>query len=269
MLIVGYPAGVSAFTAAPAATVEARDDGGDYRWAPEAVTVAAGQSVRWTYTDATAPHQLSVNGYLSDIHPPGSEDYDEIVFPAAGEYQYSCPLHPSMHGDLTVTGATPTPTATPTATPTSTPSATPTSTPTSTPTATATPTASPTSTPSATPTATATATATPAPPPAGGEQPGPPPAAADTAAPSLRGVKARVRGRKLTVKLRIDERAKIALAVARRGKTVRRSVTRPAGPVRLTLKKLEPGRHKVAVTAKDAAGNRSDPVRRSVRVKRG
>jgi hypothetical protein len=82
-------------------------------------------------------------------------------------------------------------------------------------------------------------------------------------------VKARVRGRKLTVKLRIDERAKVALAVTRGGKTVRRSATRPAGPVRLALKKLKPGRHKVAVTAKDAAGNRSEPVRRSVRVKRG
>jgi len=61
LLIVGYPAGVSAFSAAPAATVEALDDGGDYRWAPEAVTVAAGQSVRWTYTEATAPHQLSAS----------------------------------------------------------------------------------------------------------------------------------------------------------------------------------------------------------------
>jgi hypothetical protein len=83
------------------------------------------------------------------------------------------------------------------------------------------------------------------------------------------GLKASVRGRKLTVKLRIDERAKVALSVKRDSKTLRRSATKPAGPVRLALKKLKPGRHKLTVTAKDAAGNRSEPVRRSVRVKRG
>ena len=104
-------------------------------------------------------------------------------------------------------------------------------------------------------------------PPAGGTPA--PPAVADLLAPSVRSVKARVRGRKLTVKLRIDERAKVTVAVTRGAKTIRRSATKPAGAVRVTLKRLKPGRHRIAVTAQDAAGNRSEPVRRSVRVKRG
>ena len=99
LLLVGYPAGVSAVTAEPAATVAAVDADGATRWSPETVTVAAGQSVRWTYDAAVLlPHELAVGEYRGEIHPPGDTDYDEVSFPAAGVYEYFCPSMPGCPG---------------------------------------------------------------------------------------------------------------------------------------------------------------------------
>jgi hypothetical protein len=80
-----------------------------------------------------------------------------------------------------------------------------------------------------------------------------------------------VTGRKRAAALsfRLDERATVTVTAKRKGarKTVRATRSLNAGRASLRLA-LKPGRHAVTVTARDAAGNRSAVLRRTVRVKR-
>jgi plastocyanin len=120
-------------------------------------------------------------------------------------------------------------------------------------------------------------------PPSGGGQTVP---GADTAAPRFSGVRvipARACARRsrtcarpgARVRFRLDERARVTGALDRRGpggsRVVRRfSFSARAGPnsVRLPLRRLRPGRYRLALRAVDAAGNRSAVARVSFRLRR-
>ncbi len=249
LVVAGTAFAATTQRAAAVHTVEALDAAGDPRWSPDVLTIDPGDTVRWTYGQANAAHQLLVPGYEEGpIRPPHSPEVDEVTFPTPGTFTYVCPLHyETMTGQVTVRGE-PTPTPTPTATATATP--TPTTTPA--PTATAAPPRSrpphrrlrrrrrrlrprrpsrPTPRPprcAARPSACARARCAPA---------------SSSASPPRSPSRAKRRGRR-------------AQHVTRR---------LGSGTAKLTLR-LRRGRYAVTVVAEDAAGNRSARVRRTVRV---
>jgi plastocyanin len=109
----------------------------------------------------------------------------------------------------------------------------------------------------------------------GGEPPPPP---ADTTAPALSGLKAtggkkckprakRCHGRPTTVRFGLSEDAQVKVAAG--GKT-RTTVAGRSGAnsVKLSTKKLPPGKYTLSLVATDAAGNASPPARQSVKVTR-
>ena len=227
---VACPAVARAIADDPA-VIHARDDAGDYRWDPDAVTVVAGSTVEWNFDDATITHSIYVFGASGTVFGPeyhstgGATTYS---FDAPGEYTYVCTVggHADMRGTLTVTAATPTPTPTPTATPTATPT-----------------------TPSVVPVPSTT--------PAPVATPAPLPAVRDTVAPRLRRVAVSKRKRGLRVSLRLSERATVTVSAKRSGRSaVRRTRSLGAGARSIALS-LPAGRYRIAVSGRDAGGNRS------------
>ena len=111
------------------------------------------------------------------------------------------------------------------------------------------------------------APATPAPAPGTGTaQPGAP--AADTTAPALTSATAKATRRRVTLRLRLGEAARITVVVATRsGRTLarKRFTRRAAGPATLRVPlRARSGRLTIRVTAVDAAGNTS---RRTLRIR--
>src|SRR3954453_23700178 len=105
---------------------------------------------------------------------------------------------------------------------------------------------------------------------------GPPP---DTTAPKVTGLKAsggkkckprakHCKGKPTTVRFSLSEDASVKIAAG--GKT-RATVAGHSGTntVKLSTKKLPPGKYTLSVTATDAAGNASLPAKAPVKVKRG
>ena len=105
---------------------------------------------------------------------------------------------------------------------------------------------------------------------------GPPP---DTTAPKVSGLKAsggkkcrrhakHCKGKPTTVRFSLSEDATVKIAAS--GKT-RATVAGHAGPntVKISTKKLAPGKYTLVVTATDAAGNASLAAKTPVKVKRG
>ena len=250
LVVAGTAFAATTQRAAAVHTVEALDAAGDPRWSPDVLTIDPGDTVRWTYGQANAAHQLLVPGYEEGpIRPPHSPEVDEVTFPTPGTFTYVCPLHyETMTGQVTVRGE-PTPTPTPTATrdgdaaprrrrrrrrPQRSPTAVPTAAPPAPP-------------------------ATPPPPPL-------PPVAADATPPALRSATVRVRSRTLRARFKLSEPAEVTLTAKRRGRRAQHVTRRlGSGTARLTLR-LRRGRYAVTVVAEDAAGNRSARVRRTVRV---
>ncbi len=71
-----------------------------FRFAPEQVTVAAGQPITWVNTDAS-PHQIAIAGkQLTAILLKGQSVSLAIAEP--GTYDYFCGLHPSIKGKIEV-----------------------------------------------------------------------------------------------------------------------------------------------------------------------
>jgi plastocyanin len=104
----------------------------------------------------------------------------------------------------------------------------------------------------------------------GGGGPQPPPAA-DTTPPALSEVSARAvrRPKPIAVRFELSEDATVRVAVKGRPKAgVERAARAGAGSVKLSTRKLKPGRYRLTVTATDAAGNVSAPVKRTVRVRK-
>jgi plastocyanin len=72
-----------------------------FRFVPDAVSVSAGDTVRWTNNDS-ADHTSTSDGPGWDSGPivPGTSFRHEFTSP--GTFAYHCALHPSMTGTVTV-----------------------------------------------------------------------------------------------------------------------------------------------------------------------
>jgi plastocyanin len=73
----------------------------DFLFGPEKVTVAAGQPITWTNTDAS-PHQVSVQGKPQRTKVMLKGQSAELAFNEAGTFNYICGLHPNMKGSIEV-----------------------------------------------------------------------------------------------------------------------------------------------------------------------
>ena len=70
------------------------------RFSPEALTIDAGDTVRWVNEDLV-PHTATREGVFdSQVLPPGGAWAH--VFGSAGELAYTCTLHPTMKGTLRI-----------------------------------------------------------------------------------------------------------------------------------------------------------------------
>jgi plastocyanin len=76
-----------------------------YRFAPAAITVAAGTTVTWTNDDHFTHSVQLLNGGLAaepQVMAPGA--FVSFTFSTPGTYHYQCHLHPGdMQGSVTVT----------------------------------------------------------------------------------------------------------------------------------------------------------------------
>ena len=88
----------------------------NYKFSPAALTVAVGDTVKWTNMD-TAPHTVTVTSGPVKFNSGNLAKGESFsyTFTKAGTYAYYCAVHPDMTAKVTVTGSTPT---TPTPTPT-------------------------------------------------------------------------------------------------------------------------------------------------------
>lgn len=72
----------------------------NFAFNPKMLTVKAGTIVTWT-NDDSAPHQIKSNTFNSMVLNNGQNF--KFTFSAAGEYNYSCSIHPSMTAKIIVT----------------------------------------------------------------------------------------------------------------------------------------------------------------------
>ena len=90
--------------ASPAAT--AGDDDGrtvvieDLAFAPETLTVEAGDTVTWVWRDGSINHDVSGDDFESEVMSEGTFSHR---FDDPGTYDYVCTLHPNMTGTIEVT----------------------------------------------------------------------------------------------------------------------------------------------------------------------
>ncbi len=89
--------------ASPAAT--GGDDGRtvvieDLEFAPETLTVEAGETVTWEWRDGSIDHDVSGDDFASEVMSEGTfrHRFDDL-----GTYDYICTLHPNMTGSIEVT----------------------------------------------------------------------------------------------------------------------------------------------------------------------
>jgi plastocyanin len=79
----------------PAATVEVSN----FTFAPDVVTIAAGQAVAWVSRDSV-PHTATGAGFDSGRLATGQPAV--VTFDTAGEYPYNCSIHSRMAGMVVV-----------------------------------------------------------------------------------------------------------------------------------------------------------------------
>jgi YVTN family beta-propeller protein len=93
--VVVQPAGAKAASAGASVSIA------NFSFAPAALTVAVGETVRWTNDDA-APHALAFHDGVggADLLLPGQSASRR--FAGAGSYDYVCSVHPYMRGTVTV-----------------------------------------------------------------------------------------------------------------------------------------------------------------------
>jgi plastocyanin len=100
-VLAGYIPGTQPVVAAelaaqePAATVEIRN----FTFAPDSVTISAGQSVAWVNRDS-APHTATASGF--DTGRLSGDTPGVVTFDTAGEYRYNCGIHSNMTGTVVV-----------------------------------------------------------------------------------------------------------------------------------------------------------------------
>jgi plastocyanin len=71
----------------------------NFTFEPSQLTVKAGTTVTWKNEDSTV-HTVTGSGWDSGQVQPGAEF--QKTFDAAGTYDYSCSIHPSMTGKVVV-----------------------------------------------------------------------------------------------------------------------------------------------------------------------
>jgi plastocyanin len=75
----------------------------DFTFSPSDAPVAVGATVTWTNDDSLAHTSTSSDGvWNSDTLQPG--DTFSFTFEEAGTFAYTCSIHPSMSGSITVEG---------------------------------------------------------------------------------------------------------------------------------------------------------------------
>lgn len=72
----------------------------NFAFNPASLTVKVGTTVTWVNNDST-PHQIKSGTFNSNIMSNGQTF--QFTFSSAGEYNYSCAIHPSMQGKIVVT----------------------------------------------------------------------------------------------------------------------------------------------------------------------
>jgi plastocyanin len=69
---------------------------------PTTVTVSAGQSVEWDFTDTSSPHTVTADDGSFDSCSQNAGFKFIVTFSKAGDVKYHCTLHAQMLGDLKV-----------------------------------------------------------------------------------------------------------------------------------------------------------------------
>jgi plastocyanin len=87
-------AATAADTDGPTVTIE------DMAFAPETLTVEAGDTVTWVWKDGAIDHDVAGDDFRSEVMSEGtfSHRFDE-----PGTHDYVCTLHPNMTGRIEVT----------------------------------------------------------------------------------------------------------------------------------------------------------------------
>ena len=67
---------------------------------PERVSIKTGETVTWQWDDGTVPHDVSGEGFKSEIQEEGTFEH---TFDEAGVFEYKCTVHPTMTGTVEVT----------------------------------------------------------------------------------------------------------------------------------------------------------------------
>jgi plastocyanin len=68
---------------------------------PAELTVEAGQTVTWT-NRALTPHTVTAAGGQFDSGHINAGESFKVTFATPGSFAYSCTIHPTMHGEVTV-----------------------------------------------------------------------------------------------------------------------------------------------------------------------
>ncbi|MDC9825601.1 cupredoxin family copper-binding protein [Devosia sp. ZB163] len=72
----------------------------DMKFAPAALTIAAGDTVTFVNQDS-APHTATAQGAF-DTGPMNPGQGVKLTFSAPGDFAYICAIHPSMKGNIKV-----------------------------------------------------------------------------------------------------------------------------------------------------------------------
>ena len=67
---------------------------------PDTVSIKAGETVTWEWDDGKIPHDVSGEGFKSEIQESGTFEH---TFDEAGTFEYKCTVHPTMTGTVEVT----------------------------------------------------------------------------------------------------------------------------------------------------------------------
>ncbi|WP_163511627.1 cupredoxin domain-containing protein [Fodinicola acaciae] len=92
-----------AFPVTPAAAATHSVSMRQYAYAPAALTITAGDTIRWTNYD-TAQHDVTITNGPVSFHGPliGKGQSWTYTFGTAGTYSYVCSIHPDMKARIVV-----------------------------------------------------------------------------------------------------------------------------------------------------------------------
>ena len=91
----------AATSGAQEATATTEVDIAEFEYVPEAITVAAGDTVTWTNSDE-APHTATADDETFDTGDMKLDGRGEVTFDESGTYSYYCRFHAFMKGTVEV-----------------------------------------------------------------------------------------------------------------------------------------------------------------------